>query len=124
MSATKLNAQTSERVFLALLKQGGIPDPMHEFRFADLQQPPRRWRFDYSWPASKVALEVEGGAFVRGRHTRGVGFKNDLEKYNTATALGWRLLRVTPDDLTHPQTITWIQQALQHSQPALSEGTP
>jgi len=44
-------------------------------------------------------MEIEGGTWVSGRHTRGKGYLNDLEKYNEAVILGWRLLRVTPQML-------------------------
>jgi very-short-patch-repair endonuclease len=64
-----------------------------EFRFA----PPRRWRFDYALPEQRIAIEVDGAAFTRGRHTRGVGFLNDLEKFNAAAILGWSVLRYPPD---------------------------
>ena len=68
------------------------PEPEREYRF----HPVRRWRFDFAWEASKVAVECEGGVWVRGRHVRGSGFRKDCEKYNAATALGWRVFRVTP----------------------------
>ncbi|HUU23465.1 MAG TPA: DUF559 domain-containing protein [Phycisphaerae bacterium] len=73
----------------------GSPAPTRQHRFA----PPRRWRFDFAWPAQKVAVEIEGGTFVRGRHTRGAGFQGDCEKYNAAVSLGWRVLRYTSVDL-------------------------
>lgn len=57
----------------------------------------RKWRFDFAAPAQHLAIEVEGGAFVRGRHTRGVGFLADMEKYNTAQIMGWSIFRCTPD---------------------------
>lgn len=45
---------------------------------------------------NKIAVEVEGGAYTNGRHTRSTGFINDMEKYNEALVLGWRVVRVTP----------------------------
>ena len=57
----------------------------------------RRWRFDYAFPESLVAVEFDGGLFVRGRHNRGRGMIADHEKFNAAAALGWRVLRTTPD---------------------------
>lgn len=70
-----------------------LPCPELEYRFA----PPRRWRFDYAWPALLVALEIEGGVWTGGRHTRGAGYSRDCEKYTEAALRGWRVLRVTTD---------------------------
>lgn len=72
----------------------GLPKPEKEFRFA----PPRQWKFDFAWPDYKVALEIEGGAWTRGRHTRGAGYIRDMEKYSEAAILGWCVLRLTPTD--------------------------
>jgi len=69
----------------------GLPAPEAEYRFHEK----RKWRFDFAWPDSMVAVEIEGGTFVRGRHTRGMGHHKDCEKYNQATLLGWRVLRFT-----------------------------
>jgi hypothetical protein len=81
--------------FLLLLEAAGLPRPAREHRF----HPGRRWRFDYAWPPELVALEVEGGAWTTGRHTRGQGFIDDMAKYNQAALLGWKVLRFTPDQL-------------------------
>lgn len=69
----------------------GLPAPEREFRFA----PPRRYRFDFAWPAQEVAIEVDGGTWTGGRHTSGVGFANDCRKLNLATLRGWRVYRFT-----------------------------
>ncbi|WP_139121780.1 PDDEXK family nuclease [Piscirickettsia litoralis] len=66
-----------------------------EYRF----HPKRRWRFDFAMPVYKLAVEVEGGAYSQGRHTRGKGFEADCEKYNAAAELGWRVLRYTPQQV-------------------------
>lgn len=73
----------------------GIKTPQAEFVFA----PPRRWRFDYSWSDQRIAVEIEGGVWMGGRHTRGSGFVKDMEKYNAAGLLGWRVFRFTPKQL-------------------------
>lgn len=85
-----------------------LPEPNTEYRFA----PPRRWRFDYAWCGPKVALEVEGGVFVAGRHSRGLGMVKDMEKYNTATLYGWRVFRVTPKQVADGSALTLIEQAI------------
>ena len=58
--------------------------------------PERKWRFDWAHSEFKIAIEVEGGVWSGGRHTSGSGFIKDMEKYNAATVLGWKLLRYTP----------------------------
>jgi hypothetical protein len=98
----------SDPLFLALLKRERLPLPVAELRFA----PPRRWRFDYAWPDHRVALEVDGGIWTAGRHTRGAGWLKDTEKLNTAASLGWRLLRTTPDGLHDLETIALIRRTL------------
>ena len=85
---------------------------VRELRF----HPVRRWRFDYAIPSHKVAIEVEGGVWTQGRNTRPKGFLGDMEKYNTATALGWRILRVTPDTLATTQTLNLIKQTITTTQ--------
>lgn len=54
---------------------------------------PRRFRFDYALPDAMIAIEIEGAVWTGGRHTRGSGFVKDMEKYNIATHLGWKLYR-------------------------------
>lgn len=61
--------------------------------------PGRRWRFDFAEPALKIAIEVEGGLYGGGRHTRAAGYQNDLDKYNAATLHGWHLLRFSTADV-------------------------
>jgi hypothetical protein len=95
-------------LFLALVKRAKLPAPVAEHRF----DPARRWRFDYAWVDQKVALEVEGGVWTNGRHTRGAGFLADVCKYNRAAVLGWRLLRCTPKGLHDIETITTLTHAL------------
>lgn len=69
-----------------------LPMPTPEYKF----HPERRWRFDWCWPDYKIALELEGGVWIKGRHTRGAGFIKDMEKYNAAAARGYRVFRCTP----------------------------
>jgi very-short-patch-repair endonuclease len=71
-----------------LLKSEGY-EFQQEYKF----HPDRKWRFDFAFPDEKIAIEVEGGLFTQGRHTRGRGYIQDMQKYNAATILGWRVLR-------------------------------
>jgi hypothetical protein len=56
----------------------------------------RRWRFDWAWPALKVALEYEGIAGKgKSRHSTLVGYTEDTIKYAEAQLSGWIVLRMT-----------------------------
>ena len=79
-----------------------------EYRF----HPTRKWRFDAAWPANMLALEIEGGIFSDGRHTRGSGFIKDMEKYNSATVLGWRILRVSPQMVDSGEAMRLLESVL------------
>lgn len=95
-------------VFTTICKSDLKVECFKEYRF----HPKRLWRFDYAIPAHKIALEVEGGVWTGGRHIRAQGFLGDMEKYNTATLMGWRVFRTTPDDLYRLATIRMIQSAI------------
>ena len=67
--------------------------PEHRFH------PTRRWRFDRAHPVALVAIELEGGIWTGGRHTRGSGYVGDCEKYNAATLENWAVFRFTRSNL-------------------------
>jgi len=98
---------TSPQIFMQFCVQMGLPAPVAELQF----EPLRRWRFDFSWPDAKIALEVEGGIWSGGRHTRGAGFVGDMAKYNHAARLGWRVLRVQPKELLTLATVQLVREA-------------
>jgi hypothetical protein len=96
-------------LFPALCLAHGLPEPVAELRFA----PPRRWRFDWSWEPCRLALEIDGGAWTGGRHTRGKGFIADQEKRNAAVLLGWRVLHCTPQDVKTGAVFGLLKQAME-----------
>ena len=65
--------------------------PEQEYKFHTT----RKWRFDFAFlqKHKKIAVELEGGIFSFGRHTRGSGFIADCQKYNAAALMGWTVLR-------------------------------
>lgn len=80
-----------------------------EYRF----HPVRKWRIDFAFEPHKLAIEVEGGVWSGGRHTRGTGFEADCEKYNALTLAGWRLLRFTDKPIKSGEAVQAIIEALQ-----------
>ena len=94
-------------VLIEQCRRVGLPIPVTELRF-DIGG--RRWRFDVAWPAVKIAVEIEGGAFMPGgsRHTRGAGFRKDRLKYGAAFAQGWTVLAVMPEQVTNGLAVGWL----------------
>lgn len=97
-----------ESMFLMQTRLLGLPIPEREYKF----HPKRRWRFDFAWPALMLAVEIEGGVWSGGRHTSGVGFTLDCEKYNEATIAGWRILRVTGAQVKNLQAFDWTRRMI------------
>jgi len=105
----KLKDHAAERAAVAkLFEDAGLPTPVAEHRF----HPTRLWRFDYAWPAQKIALECEGGIWTGGRHINPAGFIADLEKYNAAAVLGWRVIRLTPASIVTPILVHLVRAAM------------
>lgn len=94
----------------AQLLAAGLPEPVAEFRF----DPARRWRFDFCYPEPSrlIAIEIEGGVWTGGRHVRGKGFVGDLEKYNRAAQLGYRVFRFTPRQVASGEALRVLEEVL------------
>jgi len=99
-----------ENIVKAYYEQNLHETPVFEHMF----HPVRKWRFDIAFPDYKVALEVEGGVYSGGRHTRVSGFKKDIEKYNMATEMGWMVFRCLPEDACMLDTLKMIERAIAH----------
>ena len=97
-------------IVLAYWRSAGLPAARTEYRF----HPGRKWRFDFAFTPYQVALEVQGGIFVHGRHTRGAAMLKEWEKINAAAVLGWRVLYCPPIDLCTEAMTDTIRAALQH----------
>lgn len=90
------------------IRAAGLPPPVREFRF----HPTRRWRYDFAFVENKVAVEVDGGVWVQGRHTRPSGFIEDMHKLNEAAILGWTVIRVTGEMIRKGEALKLIERAL------------
>ena len=101
-----------EETLLSLMHYARLPEPVREYIFYD----GRRWRFDFAYPLLKLAIEVEGGTWTNGRHTRGSGFARDCEKYNVAAIEGWTVLRFTSGMITSGEALNMIEAALNRVQ--------
>lgn len=97
-----------EAAFARQLESEGIGGVVREYVF----HPRRRWRLDFAWPAERVAVEIEGGVWARGRHVRGSGFEHDCVKYNEAICAGWKVLRVTGGQVMDRSALGWVRRVL------------
>lgn len=102
-----------------------LPIPLRQHRFAvDLG---RQWRFDFAWADQRIAAEVEGlvampatvagrrTVILTGRHASPEGYKGDVDKYNAATLLGWRLLRFHQDLIRNGEAIAMLERVFHAS---------
>ena len=94
-----------------LFRLAGLPEPQTEYLF----HPERKWRFDYCWEEWALAVEIEGGVHVRGRHVRGKGYEDDCEKYSWAAVLGWRVIRLTPGMVKDGRALALLEEAKENS---------
>ena len=77
-----------------------------EFKF----HPTRKWRADFHLKGKKILVEVEGGIWSNGRHTRGKGYLGDLEKYNEATMMGYQVIRFSTEQVKSGKAIEQIEK--------------
>lgn len=87
-----------EQTFATSIRLLNIEPPEREYAFC----PGRKWRFDFAWPKYKVAVEIQGGTFSNGRHTRGNSLHLEYDKSNNAAKLGWRILYFDTKHLKNP----------------------
>lgn len=100
-----------ERTLAAQLEYVGLSAGSHrQFRW----HPTRRYRADFAWPGATPPLlvEVQGGTWAGGRHTRGSGYRDDCRRLNAATLLGFRSLYFTGEMVESGEALKVIEGAL------------
>ena len=76
--------------------------------------PGRRFRFDFVHQESKVAIEIQGGVFMRGNsgHSSGKGITRDCEKSNLAIYQGYVVFKLTNAMITE-ENLAMIHETIQ-----------
>jgi very-short-patch-repair endonuclease len=100
-----------EETLLLLIRAEGLPEPEREYMFA--KSIGRRWRLDFAYPEKRIGIEVQGGIYVRGAHSRGTGLERDYEKYNQAQVLGWDVYQFSRKMIESGEAIETIRKALE-----------
>jgi very-short-patch-repair endonuclease len=111
-----------EEEFYRQIQLLGLPLPGREYKFARdivgqgkgirkrLQEAGLQdWRFDFAWVYLKLAVEIEGGVWSRGRHVRGSGYISDMRKYNAAQLAGWTVLRYDSESVASGRAINEVE---------------
>lgn len=99
-------------------KANNLPLPQTEYKFHKT----RNWRFDFYWQGQgtsferddipPLAVEIEGGVWVKGGHVRGKHFESDCQKYAEAAIAGITVIRMTPGQLNKGLGLSWIERYL------------
>lgn len=99
-----------EDLFLFQLRTAGLPKPREQFKFHDT----RRWTTDFAWPEKRLIVEIEGGIWRRGggAHTHPSNVLRDIEKYNAAALLGYRLFRFSDRELKNGEAMRIMKLVL------------
>ena len=92
---------------------------IEEYRFA--VQFGRQWRFDFAWPALKIAVEIDGGIWTRGAHGNPADIERNMTKGNDAVLLGWRVLHFTPEEVQSAHAIQFTRRLVPSVLPAESK---
>ncbi len=103
-----MDKSEGEETIALHIRADKLPAPEREYRF----HPVRKWRFDFCWPEHMLAVEFEGGIWTGGAHTRGKHFGSDMDKYNEAALMGYRVLRFDIDRVKDGRAIALIKTAL------------
>lgn len=80
-------------------------------------------RADFAWPAARVALEIQGGQWVKSGHSSGSGLDRDAAKALIAQLDGWALVALTERMLTR-QAHLWLprlEQLIRNRQPGTDD---
>ena len=85
----------------------------HQLRIEHRFHPTRRWRFDLALPELWLAVEIDGGGWVHGRHHREEGRQADEEKRQAAESLGWRVLRVSWEHVRSGEALSLIRLVIE-----------
>lgn len=91
-----------------LLRWQGVSGFEREYRAI----PTRQWRWDIAFVDQRLLIEVDGGGWTQGKHSREPGMSADSTKQNTAVIADWRCLRFTPSMIDSGEAVETIRKAL------------
>lgn len=105
----KLDPEHYSRELARQIRAAGLPSPVMELPFSkQAGGAGRGWRFDLSWGEPfMLAVEVDGMV-----HRIKARFLADIEKGREAMRLGWKVLRVTPEEVRSGAALDLVREFL------------
>jgi hypothetical protein len=79
---------------------------IREYKFSES----RKWKIDFFFPEKMLAVEIEGGVWIHGRHNRAASFVADMEKYNEMAKQRIYLMRFTPEQVERGEALIEIEK--------------
>ena len=95
-----------EEMFALHIRAAGLPPPKREYKF----HARRKFLFDFAWPEQKISVEIDGGVFSGGRHTRGKGYESDCIKCALAVQDGWKVYRFSVGQVKKGIAIAFLEE--------------
>jgi len=71
--------------------------------------PKRKFRLDFAHISTQVAIEINGGLWVKSKHSSGVGLLRDYEKNNLLVYHGWKVFQLAEPMIN----IEWLDKIAQ-----------
>jgi len=102
-----------ERLLYQQIENAALPTPERQYH---IYMPGARnpCRADFCWPVHKLIVEVQGGQWIRGRHTRGgKSFETECRKLAWFAVLGFHFMPITPAMIEDDTALLRIRQFLE-----------
>ena len=74
--------------------------------------PGRQFVFDFACPAARFLVEVQGGNWTHGAHSRPLGLRRDYDKANLAQRHGWRIFQFDTEQVETGAALEWVTEEL------------
>lgn len=99
-----------EETFLGQLRQLRLPEPVRQHRATE----GRKWAWDFAYPdlSPPLLIDLHGGVWTQGRHSRAAGMRNDFEKHNRAVMDGFQVLLFTSPMVTDGSAAFLVERLL------------
>ena len=72
--------------------------------------PGRNFKFDFACEKLRILVELQGGNYQHGAHSRPMGLKRDYQKANLAQRHGWTIYQFDSDSVRDGEAIMFVME--------------